>query len=32
MMGAKVGDTVNWCRPVGETQVEIVEISYPKKA
>jgi transcription elongation GreA/GreB family factor len=32
MMGAKVGDTVNWCRPVGETQVEIVEIRYPSKA
>ena len=32
MIGAKVGDTVNWRRPAGDTQVEIVEIRYPKKA
>lgn len=32
MLGAKVGDTVNWRRPAGDTQVEIVEISYPKNA
>lgn len=31
MMGAKVGDTVMWRRPVGETEVEIAEISYPKR-
>lgn len=32
MIGAKVGDTVNWRRPAGDTQVEIDEINYPKKA
>lgn len=32
MMGAKVGDTVKWRRPAGETEVEIAEIRYPKKA
>ena len=32
MIGAKVGDTVIWRRPAGDTEVEIVEISYPKKA
>ena len=32
MMGAKVGDTVKWRRPAGETEVEIAAISYPKKA
>jgi transcription elongation factor GreB len=32
MMGAKVGDTVKWRRPAGETEVEIVEIQYPKNA
>jgi transcription elongation GreA/GreB family factor len=32
MMGAKVGDTVKWRRPAGETEVEIASISYPKKA
>lgn len=32
MIGASVGDTVKWSRPAGETEVEIVEISYPKKA
>ena len=32
MMGARVGDTVNWRRPAGDAEVEIVEISYPKKA
>ncbi len=31
MIGAKVGDTVNWRRPAGDAQVEIVEISYPRK-
>ena len=31
MMGAKVGDTVNWRRPAGDAEVEIVEISYPRK-
>ena len=32
MIGAKVGDTVMWRRPAGETEVEIAEISYPKKS
>jgi transcription elongation factor GreB len=32
MMGAKVGDTVKWRRPAGETEVEIVAIDYPKNA
>lgn len=31
MMGAKVGDTVKWRRPAGETEVEIVAITYPAK-
>ncbi|HKU69785.1 MAG TPA: GreA/GreB family elongation factor, partial [Burkholderiales bacterium] len=31
MIGAKVGDTVKWLRPAGDTEVEIVAISYPKK-
>ena len=30
LMGSHVGDTVVWRRPAGETQVEIVEIRYPK--
>jgi len=30
LMGAHVGDTVVWRRPAGETQVEIVDITYPK--
>jgi transcription elongation factor GreB len=30
MMGAKVGDTVKWRRPAGETEVEIAAITYPK--
>lgn len=29
MIGARVGDTVKWRRPAGETEVEIVEIKYP---
>ncbi len=32
MIGAKVGDTVIWRRPAGDTEVEIVEISYPKES
>lgn len=28
MIGARVGDTVKWRRPAGETEVEIVEIDY----
>ena len=32
MIGAKVGDTVVWRRPAGDTEVEIVEITYPKKS
>ena len=31
MMGAKVGDTVVWRRPAGNAEVEIAEITYPKK-
>jgi transcription elongation GreA/GreB family factor len=31
MIGARVGDTVKWRRPVGETEVEIIEILYPKR-
>jgi len=29
MIGAKVGDVVKWRRPVGDTEVEIVDILYP---
>ena len=29
MIGAKIGDTVVWRRPAGETQVCIVDIRYP---
>jgi transcription elongation factor GreB len=32
MIGARVGDTVKWRRPAGDTEVEIVEIRYPTKA
>lgn len=28
MIGARVGDTVSWRRPAGETEVEIAEIAY----
>lgn len=28
LMGAKVGDTVKWVRPAGESEVEILSISY----
>ena len=31
MIGARVGDTVIWRRPAGDAEVEIVEISYPKR-
>ena len=31
MIGARVGDTVKWSRPAGETEVEIVEIRYSGK-
>lgn len=31
MIGAKVGDTVVWRRPAGETEVEISGITYPKR-
>ena len=30
LMGSRVGDTVVWRRPAGETQVEITDITYPK--
>jgi transcription elongation GreA/GreB family factor len=29
MIGAKVGDTVAWHRPAGETEVSIVDVRYP---
>ena len=29
MIGAKVGDTVAWHRPAGETEVSIIDIRYP---
>ena len=31
MIGARVGDTVVWRRPAGETEVEIVDIGYPAR-
>ena len=31
MIGSKVGDTVKWRRPAGDTEIEIVEIAYPGK-
>lgn len=31
MIGARVGDTVKWHRPAGDTEVEIAEIRYPGK-
>jgi len=31
LMGARAGDTVKWRRPVGDAEVEIVEIRYPKR-
>jgi len=30
MIGARVGDTVVWRRPAGDTEVEIVDIAYAK--
>jgi transcription elongation factor GreB len=30
MIGSRVGDTVKWRRPAGDTEVEIVKIDYPK--
>lgn len=30
MMGARVGDSVMWRRPAGDTEVEIAEITYPQ--
>jgi transcription elongation factor GreB len=32
LLGARAGDTVKWRRPVGDVEVEIVEIRYPRKA
>lgn len=29
LLGAKVGETVKWRRPAGETEVEIVAVDYP---
>jgi len=31
LIGARAGDTVKWRRPVGDAEVEIVEIRYPRK-
>jgi transcription elongation factor GreB len=31
MIGSRVGDTVKWRRPAGDTEVEIVAIAYPDK-
>ena len=31
MIGAKVGDTVVWRRPAGDADVEIVQVTYPKR-
>jgi transcription elongation factor GreB len=31
LMGAKVGDTVTWDRPVGETTLEVLDIRYPDR-
>jgi transcription elongation GreA/GreB family factor len=30
LTGARVGDTVTWKRPVGDVELEIVSIAYPK--
>jgi transcription elongation GreA/GreB family factor len=30
MMGARIGDTVKWQSPAGESAVEIVAIAYPE--
>jgi transcription elongation factor GreB len=32
MMGARVGDVVVWRRPAGETEVEIIGITYPRNS
>lgn len=32
MRGARVGDTVTWRRPAGDTEVEVVDITYPETA
>jgi transcription elongation GreA/GreB family factor len=29
LIGARVGDTVKWRRPVGDTDLEILDIHYP---
>jgi transcription elongation factor GreB len=29
LIGAKVGDSVNWHRPAGDTEIYIVDIRYP---
>ena len=29
LIGAKVGDTVTWARPAGETTLEVLDIRYP---
>lgn len=31
MIGAKVGDTVMWRRPAGDAEVEIAQVTYPKR-
>ncbi len=32
MMGARVGDAVVWRRPAGETEVQIIGITYPRNS
>ena len=32
MIGAKVGDSVVWRRPAGDAEVEIAQVTYPKKS
>src|SRR5215510_5971377 len=32
LIGAKTGDTVKWRRPAGDTDLEILDIQYPKAA
>jgi len=31
LMGAKVGDTVTWYRPAGDTTLEVLDIGYPDR-
>ena len=31
LIGARIGDTVTWRRPVGDTTLEVIDIRYPEK-